>query len=165
MKIYTPLHGVKRTVFRLPGFGGAALFLLPIAAPGSPDTSEVLVGNYDIGLLSPDRRVDYLARTASPTFISDLADYLWAAGSEIHPEKIVPDFQDTELGLGIGVVSSTDFVLELQITVVKDLGDIPLEFDLLNFETSRVAVLAMTRSLRTFDGDFSDDFDDEESPE
>ena len=56
-------------------------------------------------------------------------------------------------------------MLELQITVVKDLGDIPLEFDLLNFETSRVAVLAMTRSLRTFDGDFSDDFDDEEFPE
>ena len=57
------------------------------------------------------------------------------------------------------------FVLELQITVVKDLGEIPLEFDLLNFETSRVAVLAMTRTLRAFDGDFSDDFDDEELPE
>ena len=165
MEIYTPLHGVKRTVFRLPGFGGAALFLLPITAPGSADTAEILVGNYDIGLLSPDRKIDYLARTASPTFISDLAEYLWAAGSEIHPEINVPDFQDTELGLGIGVVSSTDFVLELQITLVKDLGEIPLEFDLLNFETSRVAVLAMTRSLRAFDGDFSDDFDDEELPE
>lgn len=164
MKIYTPLHGVKRTVFRLPGFGGAALFLMPIAAPGSPNTAEILVGNYDIGLLSPDRKVDYLARTASPTFISDLAEYFWATGSEIHPEKSVSDFQDTEMGLGIGVVSSTDFVLELQITVGKELGEIPLEFDLLNFETSRVASLAMTRSLRAFDGEFSDDFDDEELP-
>ena len=162
MRIYTPLHSVKRTVFRLPGFGGAALILLPIMAPGGAGSDEVLVRNYDVGLLRPDRKVEYLARTANFNFISDLANYFWEVAKEIHPEKSVPDFQDTELGLGISVVSSTDFLVELGISVVEELGTTPLEFDLLNFETSRLALIGMNRDLKGFDGEFSDDVDEED---
>ena len=164
MEMYTPLYGVRRTFLRLPGFGGAALFLSPIIAPGNRETQDVLVRNYDIGLLSPDRKVEYLARRANFNFISNLAKFFWAVAKEIHPEKSVPDFQDIELGLSISVVSSTDFLVELQISVVKELETTPLEFDMLNFETSRVTLIGMMRALKIFDGESSDDLDDEELP-
>lgn len=164
MRIYTPLHGVQRTVFRLPGFGGAALYLMPIMAPGRIGSDEVLVRNYDVGLLSPDRKVEYLGRTANFYFISYLANYFWEVANEIHPEKSVPDFQDFELGMGISVVSSTDFLVELQISVVKQLGNVPLEFDLLNFETSRLALIGMNRDLSKYEGEDSDDLEEEELP-
>ena len=164
MEIYTPLNRVKRSVFRLPGVGGVALFLLPIMAPGRSGFDENLVRNYDVALLSPDRKVEYLARTAKLNFISELANYLWEVANEIHPEKSVPHFQDTELGLGISVVSSNDFLVEVQISVVMDFDTTPLEFDSLNFETSRLALIGMNRDLKRFESEFADDEDCEDLP-
>jgi hypothetical protein len=156
LEIYNPLYSIMEAEFRLPGFDGAAFTLRTLAIPStSPDQGRDQLA-FDVGLLSPDRKVEYLMRPANPGFINRLAKFLWASANEFHPEQSVPSVSDESIGLTIAVVSSTDFRIELQITLIQELGANVQEFDLLNFETSRLALTTASRNVRALDG--SQDF-------
>lgn len=154
MEIYDPLQSVMVAKFRLPGFDGAAFTLRTLAMPTSwPDVAGIRLA-FDVGLLSPDRNVEYLMRPADPEIIDQLAKFLWAAANEFHPEQSVSILSDEAMGLTMAIVSSTDFRVEIQITLVEDLVANVREFDTLNFETSRLALTTASREVRSLLGDW-----------
>ncbi|OIQ79589.1 hypothetical protein GALL_386650 [mine drainage metagenome] len=99
-------------------------------------------------------------RPANPEIIDQLAKFLWAAANEFHPERSVSILSDEAMGLTIAIVSSTDFRVEIQITLVEDLVANVREFDILNFEPSRLALTTASREVRSLEGDW--DFPDDE---
>ena len=127
------------TGFRLPGYGGAAIFLRRHAVR---DDEGGVRAAYDVGLLGPEGRTEYFARPAEADFPARLGEFLFAAASEFHPELAVPIFSDEELGFTLAAMSSTDDRVELQVTVLGELGaDVP-ETDAMNFETSRAVLVS-----------------------
>ncbi len=102
-------------LLRVPGRGGAALFLRAgwVAAGWQDLEQSGLV--LDIGLLDPQRSVQYLARPCSPRSLEDLAVFLLTAASDRHPEQSLADFQDADLGLALSVVQSTDLEVKLEV--------------------------------------------------
>jgi hypothetical protein len=108
---------------------------------------------FDVGLLSPERRVEYLARKADAEFVTRLAAFFWLAANNFHPEQTVPILTQDSMGFTIAVISSSDFRIEIQITLVEELGANILEFDVLNFETSRLALTSAARKVRDLVGE------------
>lgn len=152
MEIYDPLQSLTVARFRLPAYDGAALTLRTLIIPDtSPREGSVQLA-FDVGLLSPDRFVEYLMRPANPGLVDQLAKFFWASANDFHPEKSVDILSDESMGLTMAVVSSTDFRIEIQITLVEELGANLLEFDTLNFETSRLALTTASREVRALEG-------------
>lgn len=156
MLMYDLMGEVSVPQFRLPGFEGAALTLRTLMIPGAQNGSGGIRMALDIGLLSPDRKVEYFARLIEIETISKLSELFWRAATDRHPELSVPILNDESLGLTFAVVSSNDFRVEIQITLVEDLTANVLEFDMLNFETSRVALTSAAADVRTLDGSGSE---------
>ena len=151
---YNPLHVVHDHRFRLPGFDGAALLLRSITIPiNRPMASEAVMA-FDVGFLSPDRKVEYLARTAKAGFVKELAECFWRMAQDVHPEQSVPNFEDPKMGLTVAAVSSTDLNVEVQLTLVEEFGANVLEFDILNFKTSRLALIGAANDLSIFREDW-----------
>lgn len=133
------------SLFRLGGFGGSGLTLRTCMNLGIEGSLDFGV---DVGILSPDRFVNYLARPVAPDFIDKLAAFFWACAAEQFPEKSVATFIDDSVGINLSVMSSKEFVVELQVHIVEVLGaDIP-EIDVVNFETSRVALTTAAEKVR-----------------
>ena len=149
MLAYDPLGAVSVPQFRLPGFDGAAFTMRTLMIPGSLFGSGGVRMALDIGLLSPDRKVEYFSRPIEVGTIDHLVKFFWGAANDFHPELSVPILSDESLGLTLAIVSSSDFRIEIQITLVEELGANVLEFDILNFETSRVALTTAAREIRT----------------
>ncbi|OOL30792.1 hypothetical protein GQ85_17630 [Rhodococcus rhodochrous] len=117
--------------FRLPGYGGAAVFLRPHAAARTLGSDAPNLA-FDVGLLGPDRFAWYLGRPAEDDFLQGLATFLFRAASDFHPERSLPPFEDRRMGFVAAVRSSTDHRVELDVLLGEEDG--------LNFETSRVVV-------------------------
>jgi len=160
VEIYDPLQSLLVARFRLPGFDGAAFTLRTLTIPAAPPHEGGVQLAFDVGLLSPDRFVEYLMRPANPGFVDALAIFFWASANDFHPEKSVPILSDESMGLTLAVVSSTDFRIEIQITLVEELGADILEFDTLSFETSRLALTTASREVRVLDGSWDLSFDE-----
>ena len=161
MQAYDSMGEVSVPQFRLPGFDGAAFTLRTLMIPETLSGSSGVRVAFDIGLLSPDRKVEYFSRPVEVGTINQLAEFFWGAANDFHPELSVPILSDESLGLTLAIVSSSDFRIEVQITLVEELGASVLEFDMLNFETSRVALTTAAREIRTLDGSRNDLSDEE----
>ena len=152
MLAYDLMSEVSVPKFRLPGFDGAAFTLRTLLIPEKLAGTGGIRMALDIGLLNPDRKVEYFARPIETETISNLSDLFWRAATDKHPELSVPILNDESLGLTFAILSSTDFRVEIQITLVEDLNANVLEFDFLNFETSRIALTSAADDVRTLDG-------------
>ena len=129
-----------RDGFRLPGYGGAAVFLRSHAVPATVFESDVPTLVFDVGLLSPDRFNQYLSRHTDDGFVERLAAFFFHAAADFHPEKSLPAFTDERLGLMISVCSSTDREVELDFSLAEDPESEDTERDEMTFETSRVVL-------------------------
>lgn len=134
--------------FRLPGEGGAALFLRAYVTADEHGWYVAL----DIGLLSPDRLVHYLGRMPGDAFGERLADFLWQVGNGSHPKKRRPRFTDKHCGLTFTAVGGTDQDVDVHVAVIADLdADVP-EPDGLGFRTRRAALVEASMAARTLTG-------------
>jgi len=126
-----PVRGYRPTLFRLPGLGGAVVYLR--SGVINDDGPELKL---DIGLVSPTAWVWYPRKPMRPGLARDLGEFFYQCASELHPEVSVSDVQDDKSGLAVTVMASSDDQVELEF----HLGD-----DGVNFITSRV-VLAQAAS-------------------
>jgi hypothetical protein len=99
----------------------------------------------DIGFLSPETRRHVLARLVNGDLPARLSEFLISAAAEEHPELSVPALQDDLAGLVITVESSTDSRVCLNWSLVEDLEAEVRDFDGLNFETSRAALVSASQ--------------------
>ncbi|MGC0366241.1 hypothetical protein ABH922_004225 [Rhodococcus sp. 27YEA15] len=156
-----------RDGFRLPGYGGAAVFLRSHAVPAGSlaeaadrqTQAPTLV--FDVGLLSPDHFAQYLSRLAGEDFVERLAAFFFRAAADFHPEQTLPTFSDERLGLTISVRSSTDRTVELEFSLAEDADTEGVERDDLNFETSRVVLATSAQTVSRLTGDVATHFDQE----
>ncbi|MHB1067300.1 MAG: hypothetical protein ACYC2Z_07725 [Candidatus Nanopelagicales bacterium] len=149
--------------FRLPGFGGAAVFLRALTVPGieMDDGDEDAHGlALDVMLLTPTYHAWYLRRACDPGFVERLSDWLFRAGDEELPEQTVESLSDEGTGLVLSVVSSDGGHVGIEASVVKDLDDPVTEADAISFETSRLVLVAAAEAVRVLDG--SDPYDTDE---
>ncbi len=80
----SPMDVHQPGLFRIAGFGGAALFLRSgVANAGGP---HLVV---DVGLLTPDSYVWSLRRPMEPGLSGELARFFFACASEMNPELTV----------------------------------------------------------------------------
>jgi hypothetical protein len=99
----------------------------------------------DIGFLSPQTRRQVLARPVDGDLPTRLAEFLFGVAAAEHPEQSVPALQDHVAGLVVTVESSTDGRVCLDWRLVEDLEAETPEFDRLNFETSRAALVSASQ--------------------
>ena len=145
----TPWNEYETAQFRLAGFGGAAVYMRTCVLPGLMVDAPDPVLAMDIGFLSPDARHHVLARPIDPTLPERLARFFFAVAEDYHPELSVDSLQDDVAGLVVSVESSDDDRVCLNWSLVEDLEADVREFEGLNFETSRAALV--TASQRALD--------------
>lgn len=131
--------------FRLAGFGGAAIFLRTCLVPAVTAGTDAPTMAMDFGFLSPQTRRHILARPVNGDLPARLAEFLFAVAAAEHPERSVSALQDDVAGLRVSVESSTDDRVCLDWTLVEDLESEVREFDGLNFETTRAALVSASQ--------------------
>jgi len=136
----------------MPGYGGAAVLLRRQIVPTRSPEGVATTLAFDVGLLSPDRFTQYLARQADSEFIDRFARFLFSAASDFHPEKSLPTFTDHAMGLTVSAMSSTDERVEIEVTVIQELDADVLDSDTVNFETSRAVLATAAQQIRSLDG-------------
>ena len=144
----TPWNEYEIAQFRLAGFGGAAVFLRTCVVPGVMVGAPDPVLAMDIGFLSPDARRHVLARPIDPTLPERLARFFFAVAEDYHPELSVDSLQDDVAGLVVSVESSGDDRVCLNWSLVEDLEADIREFEGLNFETSRAALVTASQAAQ-----------------
>jgi hypothetical protein len=147
----TPWSEYETAQFRLAGFGGAAVFLRTCVVPGIAAGTDRPVLAMDIGFLSPEARRHVLARRIDHDLPRRLSRFLFAAAEEYHPEQAVAAVRDEVAGLVITVESSADDRVCLGWSLVEDLDAEVPEFDGLNFETSRAALVSASQMALLLD--------------
>ncbi|TSD49842.1 hypothetical protein FFI94_029265 [Rhodococcus sp. KBS0724] len=150
-----------REGFRLPGYGGAAVFLRSHAVPARTLETEAPTLVFDVGLLSPDEYNQYLNRPAGDGFVERLSAFFFHAAADFHPERSLDTFSDETLGLTIAVRSSTDQRVELEFSLAEDATESDSERDEMDFETSRVVLATSAQSVGRLSGRTSSHFDGE----
>lgn len=141
-------------MFRLPGFGGAAVFLRAAVVPtggGLVDDEAGAWLSLDVGLLSPQSFTRYLARAATAGLADRLSALFLSAAADEAPESTVAPLVDEVLGLRVEVISSDEARVGLLVSLVKDLEEPEAEPDGLDFETSRAALAQAAREVRFLD--------------
>lgn len=138
-------------MFRLPGFGGAAVFMRSGLAPregGEPGLAWQLV--CDVSLLSPGALNRTLLRPMSAETPDRLSAFFLAAAASTNPESDVAEVVDEALGLRVAVMASSDQMVGVVVSIVKDLDDPegPDPLDSLDFETSRAALAQAAADVR-----------------
>ena len=138
--------------FRLPGFGGAGVFLrtgvLPVSAD---DADDVAALGLDVGLLSPGRFVQFLSRRARPGFSQELSAFFFAAADDWAPEQSVPVFSNPLSGLTCRVLSSTPGQVGLLVELDDDSAGDP-DVRALDFVTSRAVLAQAAMDVRALEG-------------
>lgn len=134
---------------RLPGYGGAAVFLRPRMVAARTLDADRAGWAYDLGLLSPDRFTWFLKLAADDDLGRRLGEYFMRAASEFHPEQSLPAFADQRMGLVIDVRTSTDLRVEVDVKILDGDDDVD---DGINFETSRAALTAAADAARALPG-------------
>jgi hypothetical protein len=138
--------------FRLPGFGGAGVFLqtgvVPVSAEHADDVAAL---GLDVGLLSPGRFVQFLSRRAKPGFSQELSSFFFAAADDWAPEQSVPAFIDPLSGLTCRVLSSTPGQVGLLVELEDDsVGDPDVRA--LDFVSSRAVLAQAAMDIRSLEG-------------
>lgn len=133
--------------FRLPGYGGAALFLRYQLASAAATEAPAPGIAFDVGFLDPSRFVYYLNREAEDGFMARLGQFLFNAADDLYPERNLSDFTDNVMRLVVSARSSTDLRVEVEARLVPDPDGSVDEEDGLIFETSRAVLLAAASSL------------------
>ena len=127
---------------RIAGQGGAGLFMDDLTLPGG---SGGLRLGIDIGMLSPDRLVTYLARAVPDDFPERLGAYLREAS--VSDEGDSRPFEEPEAGLLISITPVDGMWVEMEVRIAEVLNDDVVEFDGINFETSRASLLVAAESV------------------
>lgn len=131
-------------MFRLPGFGGAAVFLRTVVAEA--EDSPVPELRVDLGLLDPGNYHQFLRRPVGAGLPSRLSAFFMAAAGDWHPESSQAPLTDDELGLSITVIESD----EHRVTLLFEVQDDPEPVGL-DFQTSRAALAQAARDVRVLD--------------
>ena len=126
---------------RIAGQGGAALFMDALALPGG---SGGLRLGLDVGILSPDRLVTYLARAVPDDFPERLGAYLREAS--VSDDGASTPFEEPEAGLLISITPVDGMWVEMEVRIAEVLDEDVVEFDGINFETSRASLLVAAES-------------------
>ena len=126
---------------RIAGQGGAGLFMDALALPGG---SGGLRLGIDVSILSPDRLVTYLARAVPDDFPERLGIYLREAS--IADEGDSSAFEEPEAGLLITITPVDGMWVEMEVRIAEVLDEDVVEFDGINFETSRASLLVAAES-------------------
>ena len=144
---------------RIAGEGGAGFFLDALALRG-----EGVRMGVDIGILTPDRLVTYLARTVPDDFRARLGGFLRSAS--MAEDGAVASFEDPVAGLLISVTPIDGMWVEMEVRVVEVLDADVAEFDGINFETTRASLLIAAEAVTTlgqmWDGRADEDLDEGE---
>lgn len=122
---------------RIAGAGGAGFFMEPLVLP---DREQGLSLGLDIALLSPDRLVTYLARRVPGEFPERLSRFLRKA-SVADEGGSTDAFEEPQAGLLITVTPIDGMWVEFEVRIAQKVDDHVVEFDGLNFETSRASLL------------------------
>lgn len=145
-----PWEAYEPAMFRLPGFGGAALFLRTTVVPDLRDEPRPCLG-YDIGFLSPASFTRYLGRLASADLPGRLSAFFLAIASDENPESGVNAFWDEHMGLRIAVTASDATTVTLLVTLNDGPSDEEEEPDGLDFGTSRAVLAQAAFDVRYLD--------------
>jgi hypothetical protein len=132
---------------RLPGYGGAGLFLRRTMA-GDPLTRKAV----DLWLLGPEFCEARFGRTTEPDFLPNLARYFFNAASGDIPEQRLPAFADTSVGITIDVAGSDAERLNLRVAVSDDPDADMLDPLILDFDVSRAALADTAYALAELAG-------------
>ncbi len=109
------VRGHRPALFRLPGFGGAAVYLRSgVVNDHGPEL------RLDIGLVSPTAWVWYPRLPMRPGLSVELSHFFYECASDLHPELTVAEVADVPSGLTVTVTSSTDDQVELQFRLADD---------------------------------------------
>ena len=138
---------------RLPGFGGAGLFLRTSVMPVAAEDADVDVAalGLDVGLLSPFRFVQFLSRSATRGFSQELSSFFFADADDWTPQDSVPAFIDPLSGLTCRVLSSTPVQVGLLVELDDDsIGD--PDGRALDFVTSRAVLAQAAMDARILEG-------------
>ena len=138
----------KSGTFRISGYGGAGFYLRSQVIPIDSEVQDNSTLAFDVGFLGPTGFNNYFQRRAGDSFVWKLSVFLYAAANELHPEQSLPAFEDEVMGLSISIVSSTDFRVGMNISLVEDLDSDVKEFDDLDFETSRASMVSASDQSR-----------------
>lgn len=136
---------------RIAGQGGAGLFIEPIRLPAS-EPGGPLQSGVDIALLSPDRCVTYLARQVLPGFMDRLADFLRVAATAEEGSEALGPLEDHLGGLRIDIAPLDGMWVLIEISIAENPDDDLVEFDGLNFETSRASLLMAAQAAESVRG-------------
>lgn len=142
----TPMDVYEPGLFRLAGFGGAALFLRSGVVNG--DGPRLVL---DVGLLTPEDYVWFRRRPMTPRLSDELARFFFACASQMHPELSVASVHDLQSNLEVRVVSSTYGEVEVEVQMRDD------DADGINFLTSRVALTRAADDVRVLEAAVADD--------
>lgn len=141
-------------MLRLPGFGGAALFLQaaprPARGSGTPDAGAVW--GLDITFISPETRRAYVGRACDESLAASLSTFLLSAAADWHPETSVTPISDESLGLHAAVIASTPNDVTIEVKVIDDLDADAPDWDGLDFRTSRAALAQVAWEARQLFG-------------
>lgn len=143
------IQPLQPNLFRLPGFGGAAVFLRTGVALDADDHAPAL--SVDVGLLSTVDHVQYLSRPATRGFSHQLSELFLAAAADPLPEITVPDFTDPLSGLECRVESSTDTQVSLLVQIPEDLSAEQRTYAGVDFLTSRAALAQAAIDVRVLE--------------
>ena len=142
----TPMDLYRAGLFRLAGFGGAALFLRSgIMSAGAPPL--VL----DVGLLTPDDYVWFRRLPMTQGLSGDLSRFFFSCASDMAPELTVASVDDPLSGLEVSVSGSTDSGVGLEVHVRGDSADG------IGFTTSRVVLIRAADEVRALEAAVADD--------
>lgn len=133
---------------RIAGAGGAGFFIEAVVLPGR---EQGLSLGLDVALLSPDRLVTYLARRVSEEFPERLSRFLREA-SVADEGGSTDAFEEPQAGLLITVTPIDGMWVELEVRIAQNLDDHVVEFDGLNFETSRASLLIAAEAAASLAG-------------
>ena len=131
-------------MFRLPGFGGAAVFLRTVIAEAHDSPVPEL--RVDLGLLDPGDYRQCLKRPMGSELPARLSAFFMSAAGDWHPESSLAPLQDDDLGLTITVTESD----EQRVTLLVEVEDDPEPVGL-DFQTSRAALAQAARDVRVLD--------------
>lgn len=128
-------------LFRLAGYGGAAVFLRAGVLDGDPPQLTL-----DVGFLTPADYEWALRRPMTQGLADNLAQFFFACASELDPELSASSVHDPASGFHVRVLSSTDSKVELQFEVQTGDGE-----NGVNFEMSRVALTRAADEVRVLE--------------
>lgn len=132
---------------RIAGSGGAGFFIQSLRLPSETGVPRLGV---DMSILSPDRLVTYLAREVPPGFTEELGAFLREA-SVAEDGSPAESFEDGLSGIVISATPMDGMWVEFEVQVVMDLEQGVLEFDGINFETTRASLLLAAQAVERLD--------------